>query len=146
MRHQDNLCHQGNPDLQLWLREAKVLQKAAQSTSLADSLPVLRRLLDARVLTNISLPELKKNASMIQRKHLLNLLAAENGSNCWADFKHQITQAPKGSLRPYSTELREAGYPVLWFSTQPEAKHYADTHGGKVVQVGKQAAVVPNDL
>lgn len=137
MRHQDN------PDLQLWLREAKVLQRAAQSALLSDSLPVLRRLLEAKVLINISLPQLKSKTEMIQRKHLLQMLAVENGSNCWADFKHKIASGPQGSMRPYSAELRDAGYPVLWFSSTVEAQSYADKNGGKVIKVGRQAAVAP---
>ncbi|WP_394126103.1 hypothetical protein [Vibrio hepatarius] len=138
------MCHQNNPDLQLWLREAKVLQKLTQSTSLSDALPVLRRLLNSNVLTNISLVELKKNASIIQRKHLLQMLAAENGASCWADFKQQIVTAPEGSILPNSIELRDAGYPVLWFSNATEATGYSNQHGGKVVKLGNQAAVVPS--
>lgn len=135
MRHQDN------PDLQLWLREAKILQQSAQSASLAQSLPVLRRLLKARVLTNITLPQLKGNTALIQRKHLLNLLANENGASCWAEFKQQISRAPQGSILPYSLELRDAGYPVLWFATVKEAQGYIKQHGGKLVKVGDQAVV-----
>lgn len=135
--------HQGNPDLQLWLREAKILQKAAKSSSLAQSLPVLRRLLNAKVLTKLSLPELKRTAVIIQRKHLLHMLAAENGASCWADLKRQIEAAPQGSMLPYSAELRDAGYPALWFSTSAEAQSYAKQHGGRVVKVCSQAIVVP---
>lgn len=137
MRHQDN------PDLHLWLREAKVLQRAAQSASLADSLPVLRRLLEAKVLLNISLPQLKSKTEMIQRKHLLQLLAVENGFLCWAELKRGIVEAPQGSMLPYSAELKGAGYLALWFSNVSQAQSYIDQHGGKVVRVGSQAAVVP---
>ncbi len=152
MRHQDHSERQvrgkqnvrtDNPDLQLWLREAKVLHKSAKSSSLADSLPVLRRLLEAKILVNLSLPELKRCTEIIQRKHLLNLLAVENGGSSWAEFKKLIEIAPQGTMLPYSVELKKAGYPVLWFSTSTEANQYCDTHGGKVVQVGDQAAVVP---
>lgn len=135
--------HQNNPDLQLWLREAKVLQKLAKSASLACSLPVLRRLLNSEVLTNISLVELKSNTAIIQRKHLLHLLAIENGASCWAEFKQQVINAPEGSMLPNSIELRNVGYPVLWFANVDEATLYAEQHGGNIVKVGKQAAVTP---
>ncbi|MDN3616781.1 MAG: hypothetical protein ACPG5L_03700 [Vibrio gallaecicus] len=135
--------HQNNPDLQLWLREAKGLQKLAQSASLAHSLPVLRRLLNSKVLTNTSLVELKSNTKIIQRKHLLQMLAAENGAKCWAEFKQHIITAPEGSILPNSIELRDAGYPILWFANAADATLYADNHGGKVVKVGTQAAVAP---
>lgn len=137
------MLHQDNPDLQLWLREAKILQKAAKSPSLAQSLPVLRRLLNSEVLTDISLLELKSNTEIIQRKHLLNMLAIENGSRCWKDFRQQVAAAEQGSILPNSIELRDAGYPVLWFSTVLEANSYTDQHGGRVIKVGSQAAVVP---
>jgi hypothetical protein len=137
------MCHQKNPDLQLWLREAKVLQKLAKSASLSRSLPVLRRLLNAKVLSNLSLIELKNNTAIIQRKHLLHMLATENGASCWSAFKQQITTAPEGSIVPNSIELRDAGYPVLWFASTAEAATYADNHGGKIVKLGNQAAVVP---
>lgn len=137
------MCHQTNPDLQLWLREAKVLQKLAKSTSLSRSLPVLRRLLNANVLVNISLVELKNNTSIIKRKHLLQMLAAEHGASCWAEFKQQVVTATEGSILPSSVELHDAGYPVLWFSNTAEATNYTDTHGGKLVKSGRHAAVVP---
>ena len=139
------MCHQNNPDLQLWLREAKDLQKRVKSASLSRSLPVLRRLLNTNVLTNLSLIELKNNTSIIQRKHLLQMLAAENGARSWADFKQQVVTAPEGSILPNSIELRDAGYPVLWFPNATEATAYKDNHGGKVVKLGSQAAVVPRD-
>lgn len=138
MRHQDN------PDLQLWLREAKVLQKQATSELLSHSLPVLRRLLSSQVLTNISLKQLKNNTDIIQRKHLLNMLAVENGTRSWADFKNKVESSPQGSLRPYSVELKDAGYPVLWFSNLEEAHSYSAQRGGKVIQVNSQAVVVPD--
>lgn len=135
--------HQNDHDLKLWLREAKILQKASQSSSLSDSLPVLRRLINTNVLRGLSLPELTKKRDIIQRKHLLNMLAIENGSSCWAEFKQKVESSTDGEFLPYSVELRNAGYPVLWFSTESEATAYANDNGGKVVKVEGQAAVVP---
>lgn len=139
---EDDMRHQENPDLNLWLREAKVLHRAAKSKSLAQSLPVLRRLLNSNVLTNISLIQLKQSVDIIQRKHLLNMLAIENGSFCWADFKQKLINEPNGSIIPSSIELKNAGYPVLWFSTPEEASLYTDKNGGRVVRVGTQAVVI----
>ena len=137
------MCHQNNPDLQLWLREAKILQNLAKSGSLSHSLPVLRRLLNTQVFTNLSLTELKRNTTMIKRKHLLQLLAAESGYRSWADFKQHIVNLPEGTRIPSSIALRNAGYPVLWFPNTSEATLYTKNHGGKVVAFGHQAAVVP---
>ena len=71
------------------------------------------------------------------------MLAAENGKLCWADFKKQIAAAPQGSILPYSIELKEAGYPVLWFSNVGEAESYIAQNGGKLVKVANQAVVAP---
>ncbi|MCP4320441.1 MAG: hypothetical protein GY787_00995 [Alteromonadales bacterium] len=133
--------------INIWLLEAKKLHKATKSESLSNALPVLRRLLNSKVLVDISLPELKGKTEMIQRKHLLQLLAIENSYSCWADFKRVIEVKVKAKgdelLLPYSIELVNAGYPTLWFSTIEEAQSYAKDHSGKVLPVGEQAVWLP---
>ena len=128
-----------------WLLEAKKLHKATKSESLSNVLPVLRRLLNSKVLIDISLPELKSQTEMIQRKHLLQLLAFENGYSSWADLKRTIgVKAKSGELLlPYSIELKNAGYPTLWFSTLNEAQEYNIQHAGKVLAIGEQAVWLP---
>ena len=104
-----------NNVINIWLLEVKKLHKSTQSESLASVLPVLRRLLNSKVLVDISLPELKNNTQIIQRKHLLQMLAAENGYRCWKDLKAAIEVKAKSDelLLPYSVELNNAGYPTL---------------------------------
>lgn len=128
-----------------WLLEAKKLHKATQSESLTSVLPVLRRLLTSKILVDISLPELKKNTEIIKRKHLLQMLATENGYSCWGDLKRAIEMKSRGDelLLPYSLELKNAGYPTLWFAKVEEAQAYAQQHDGKVIIVGEQAAWLP---
>lgn len=130
-----------------WLLEAKKLHKATQSASLTRALPVLRRLLSSKVLVELSLPELKNKTDIIQRKHLLQMLAAENGYACWKDLKRAIAVKSNNDelLLPYSIELNNAGYPTLWFAKVEEANAYADLHNGKVVIVGEQAAWLPEN-
>jgi hypothetical protein len=128
-----------------WLLEAKKLHKSTKSESLTCVLPVLRRLLSSKVLVDISLPELKNNTEIIQRKHLLQMLAAENGFSCWKELRRAIEVKSQHDelLLPYSVELKNAGYPTLWFATVEEAQTYAQEHRGKVVIVGEQAAWLP---
>jgi len=128
-----------------WLLEAKKCHKATQSASLTVALPILRRLLSSNVLVDISLPELKSCTEIIQRKHLLQMLAIENGYSSWVTFKRVIEVKAKGDelLLPYSIELKNAGYPTLWFATIEEAQVYAKDHSGKVIPVGEQAAWLP---
>ena len=52
-------------------REARRLHKLSQSPSKMKSLPVLRRLINSQVLSQLSLVELYQQQSLIQRKHLL---------------------------------------------------------------------------
>ena len=127
-----------------WLLEAKKLHKSAQSVSLTRVLPVLRRLLNSKVLVDISLPELKIKTDMIQRKHLLQMLAIEKGYNSWAELKRAIVVKSQADelLLPYSLELKNAGYPTLWFATVQEAQCYAEKHSGKVVVGGGASGMV----
>ncbi len=115
--------HQNDHDLKLWLREAKILQKASQSSFLSDSLPVLRRLINTNVLRGLSLPELTKKRDIIQRKHLLNMLAVENGSSCWAEFKQKVEGSTNGELLPYSVELRNAATLYFGFQRSQKQRH-----------------------
>lgn len=132
--------------LDTWLREAKTLHRQAKSDSLSCSLPVLRRLLNTNVLIGLTLPELKKDTTIVQRKHLLQMLAVESGHKSWADFKHALENMFESDQMqlPYSLELKQAGYPTLWFSQSSEAHAYASENGGKVVIVGKQAVCIPD--
>lgn len=124
------------------LRIARNLHRSANSESLAVSLPILRRLLSTCTLTAISLPELQRNRDIIQRKHLLRMLAVEAGFKSWEDYRHALDQMSLDELTHYDYLRRAAGYPNLWFSTYDEAQAYTKEHGGRVLHVGAQAVVL----
>lgn len=128
-----------------WLLEAKKSHKACKSSSLSDALPILRRLLASKVLVDISLPELHKTREIIQRKHLFLMFARESGYSSWAKFKQVITLSAQSGqvLLPSRLELKNAGYPTLWFASLIEAEEYALQHAGRVIVVGEQAAWLP---
>lgn len=129
--------------VELWLYEAKLLHKSTKSDQLSHSLPTLRRLLNCNVLVGISLPELQKESSIIQRKHLLQLIAKENGFNSWVEFK-TVLESESGTSDnyiPQRLKLKNIGYPALWFSTMDEAVSYAKIHGGEAISVGTQAVI-----
>ncbi|WP_295898630.1 hypothetical protein [uncultured Vibrio sp.] len=132
--------------VELWLYEAKLLHKSTKSDQLSSSLPVLRRLLNRKILIGLTLPKLQKDISIIQRKHLLQLLAVENGFKSWVEFKTKL-ESVTGSTEAYLPQrlkLKNIGYPALWFSTLEEAEAYAKTHGGEAIQMGNQAVIAPN--
>ncbi len=128
--------------IKLLLREAKKLHKAAKSDSLSCSLPILRRLISSNTLTNISLIELRDKQSMIQRKHILQMLAYEAGYSNWASYRQAIELNSASDIDHYSLSLQGAGYLNLWFSSQHEAEAYAKSQGGKAISVGQQAVVI----
>lgn len=123
-------------------REARKLHKQATSDSKMRALPVLRRLLNANIFDGVSLVELYQQQALIQRKHLLNLLAKEMGYGHWSLVRNALSH-PEVNLQSHpSIELQNIGYPNLWFSNINEAREYAAQNGGKAVEVANQAVVV----
>ncbi|MEY4749487.1 MAG: hypothetical protein RIQ60_1701 [Pseudomonadota bacterium] len=127
---------------ELVLREARRLHKAATSGQLATSLPILRRLLASQVLTGISLPELSRQSALVQRKHLLRLLAIEAGHASWEDYRRALDTLCADQLEHFDIAHQGAGHLNLWFSTLAEAQAHAAEQGGRAVRVGQQAVVL----
>ena len=128
--------------IRLVLGMARRLHKAARSDSLADSLPVLRRLLASDALHDMSLPELQRKRSMVRRKHILRMLALEAGYPAWETYRNELTNMAVEELEHFDLMRSAAGYPNHWFSSVADALEYAGTHGGRAVRVGRQAVVV----
>ncbi len=128
--------------INLLLREAKRLHRAAKAESLQCALPVLRRLIASNTLKNISLVALHRKREIIQRKHILNMLAYEVGYNNWAEYKQEMIAGRTITTEHYSILLKNTGYPNQWFSNLKEAKEYARINGGKPIPVGNQAVVI----
>ncbi len=126
------------------LREAKRLHRAAASESLALSLPVLRRLLAQQVLQGVSLPELRRHRHIVQRKHLLRLLALDAGFANWETYRAALPGVPVADLPHFDLVRAQAGYPNLWFSTPEEAERHVALRGGRMMRVGLQAVVLPD--
>lgn len=122
---------------------AKKLHRAAASESLALSLPVLRRLLATCTLRDLSLPQLRRQRSMVQRKHILRLLATEAGFPNWEAYRQALECMAPEQLPHFDAIRVQAGYPNLWFSSHAEALSHAQVHGGRVMAVGHQAVLLP---
>jgi len=121
---------------------AKKLHRAATAESLAVSLPVLRRILATATLRDISLTELRRRKQIIQRKHILMMLAIEAGFPNWEKYRKTLDTMTPAEIRHFDLVQREAGYPNLWFSTAEEAQQHAAEKGGVALQVGQQGVVV----
>lgn len=126
----------------LVLRIARNLHHAAYSEAKVIALPVLRRLLATATLTAISLPELYRSRDIIQRKHILRMLAVEVGFNCWEDYRHALDTMSVAQLAHFDHVRRTAGYPNLWFSNYEEAQDYAKANNGHALRVCDQAVVL----
>lgn len=121
---------------------AKRLHKAATSESLALSLPVLRRVLATETLRDISLPALRRNLGMVQRKHILRTLAIEAGHLSWEAYRQALSRMAASELTHYDLIRPAIGYPNLWFSSSTQAAEHASAHGGRAIRVGAQGVVV----
>jgi hypothetical protein len=133
-----------NPDsaAEIVLHIARNLHRAVNANALAISLPVLRRLLATKTLTEISLPELHRCRDIVQRKHVLRMLAVETGFNCWEDYRHALDDMNADQVSHFDQLVRFAGYPNLWFSTYEEAQDYAWENNGRAMRIGSQAVVL----
>ncbi len=128
-----------------FLREAKRLQRAAQSDSLAHSLPVLRRLIARCVFRDLSLPALRRRQNLVQRKHTLQLLALEAGYSSWAECRQTLGRVSPETAEHYRMAMRQPGYPNHWFSTVHQAQAFASQYGGLPLAYGRQGVVIPAD-
>lgn len=124
------------------LKKAKLFHRAAQSKSVSNSLPILRRLINSRVLINVSLVELNKQKIIIKRKHILQLFAIEAGFKEWSAYRHSVEKSANWKYDDYLIALTYDTYPNLWFSTLDEAIVYATENGGRAIKAGKQAMVI----
>jgi hypothetical protein len=127
---------------ELVLRLARILHREVDSESLTVSLPVLRRLLSTATLTAISLPELHRQRDIVQRKHVLRMLAVEAGFKCWEDYRHALDSMGVDQLTHFDHLRSAAGYPNVWFSSYEEAQDYARQNNGRALRVGTQAVVL----
>ena len=128
------------------LRVAKRLHRAAVSSSLVESLPVLRRLLAAQVIRGLTLPQLSQRRSSVQRKHVLHALAIEAGFLNWDAYRGALAEGPQDPPLPFDVHTRSAGYPNLWFSSLADAETHTARHGGHAVRHGQQAVVFVEDV
>ena len=128
------------------LRVAKRLHRAARSSSLAEALPILRRLLAAQVIRGLTLPQLNQRRSSVQRKHVLHALAIEAGFLNWDAYRGALAETPHDPPLPFDVHTGAAGYPNLWFSSLADAEAHAARHGGRAVRHGQQAVVFVEDV
>jgi len=128
--------------VEIVLRQARKLHRAARSDSLAAAMPALRRLQAAGVIPGADLMGLYRQRQALQRKHFLRMLAVEAGFPDWERFRPQLAQMPAEAFEHFKFGNELAGALHPWFANEAQAQDYAQRHGGRVVRVGRQAVVV----
>ncbi|MBF5005024.1 hypothetical protein [Diaphorobacter caeni] len=128
--------------LESLLRAAKRLHRQATGESLAQSLPVLRRIIHTHTIRDVSLPELRRRRELVQRKHVLRMLAAEAGHESWEAYRQAVQAMGPDELAQLDVLSSHAGYPNHWFASFEEAERHAAAYGGRAVRAGVQGVVL----
>ncbi len=131
--------------VEIVLRQARRLHRAATSERLANAMPALRRLQAAGVFPGEDLMSLYRRRQALQRKHFLRLLALEAGFPDWERFRPTLAQMPPEAFDHFKFGNELAGSLNAWFSNEAQAQAYAQRHGGRVIRVGHQAVVTGSD-
>lgn len=124
-------------------KEARRLHRASVSGTLAEALPVLRRLIATESIRDMTLPELNRQRETIRRKHILRMLAVEAGFANWENYRKALGTMRYDELPHFEIASKNAGSPNCWYSTFEEAQAHAERHGGKPIRLGRQGVVVP---
>lgn len=142
--HTPPTCPPASADLtDALLRHAKRLHRAATSSSVVASLPVLRRLLNSGAIAGLTLTQLYRQRSRVQRKHVLRTLALEAGFPSWEALRATPDIDRLSALSRQLTLGDDVGHLKLWFTSETEARAFAAQHGGQPLCFGQQAVMLP---
>lgn len=125
-------------------RYARGMLRSAQSDQPSKALPIARRVHCAGVLTGIRITELYHARATLQLKHMFRTVAAELGYATWDACKRDIDRRPPEVLDRFRLDLGVFGdHEHIWFADKPTAIAWQREHGGRMVEYGKQAVVMP---
>lgn len=125
------------------LREARRLHRAAASDARSVALPVLRRLVATQAVPFVALPALFRARATVQRKHVLRALAVEAGHPHWDAYREALASVDASTVRRAFDLERGASTLKLWFASEADAIRFAAVHGGQAVRVAAHAVVLP---
>lgn len=125
-------------------RHARGMLRSAHSEQPSRALPVVRRVHAARALTNERLSELYRQRETLQLKHMFRTLAAELGYASWDACKRDIDRRPPEVLDRFRLDLGAFGdHQHIWFADKDGAAAWQRQHGGRMIEYGAQAVVMP---
>jgi hypothetical protein len=127
-----------------YLREhARRLLRNARDGDTSAAMPVLRRLLAAKVTRAERVADLHAIRADLQLKHLLAMLAAELGYASWDACKPVIDRQPPAAIDRYRLDAGAFNdFEKNWFANETDALDWQRGHGGYIVRYGEQAVAI----
>jgi hypothetical protein len=125
-------------------RYARGMLRGAHSEQPSKALPIVRRVHAANAAASTRVAELYHVRATLQLKHMFRTLAAEIGYASWDACKRDIDRRPSDILDRFRLDLGAFGdYEKIWFADTPSAAAWQREHGGRMVEYGNQAVVMP---
>lgn len=124
-------------------RLAKRLLRNARSTEASKAMPVLRRIIAAKIMPELRVTDLYAVRETLQLKHVLHMLSKELGYSAWELCKMQIDTCAPQILDRYRLDLGMFGdYQKNWFADAATACEWQRQHGGYLIAYGKQSVAI----
>lgn len=125
----------------LVLAHARHLHRAVRSQALSSSLPVLRRLQRAGVNPELSLPAFWAARGMLQRKHILRMLAREMGFTDWEACRPHVDRCAPDAVDHLKLGHEWTGRFSHWYANEAQARAHQREHGGRLLRWGDHTVV-----
>lgn len=124
-------------------RYARRLLRDARGAEPSKALPVLRRIIAARIMPELRVTELYTVRASVQLKHVLHMLARDVGFSSWEICKRQVDDADAAVLDRFRLEIGMFGdFQQNWFADHAVALDWQRQHGGYLVNYGKQTVAI----
>lgn len=125
-------------------RYARGMLRSVHSDQPSKALPIVRRVHAAGKTPDERVTQLYHARTALQLKHMFRTLAAELGYATWDACKRDIDRRPPEVLDRFRLDLGAFGdHEQIWFADQRTAAAWQREHGGRMVEYGKQAVVMP---
>jgi len=127
-------------------RHARRLVRSGRDAQPSKALPVLRRVIAAGVMPELSVTDLYAVRASLQLKHVLHMLGRELGYANWDGCKQEIDACGAEVLDRYRLEQGQFGdFRQNWFSDAATAHAWQQHNGGYLIAYGKQAVAILAD-
>lgn len=127
-------------------RYARRLLRHARGAEPCQALPVVRRIIAARVMPELRVTELYAVRASLQLKHVLHMLARESGFASWETCKREVDGIDAAVLDRFRLEIGMFGdFQQNWFADRAMALEWQQQNGGYLVNYGTQTVAILAD-